>query len=96
MKELNRALLVTSGGVEPQRSGWPASLVELTCRVFDVGGGLDRAYAARRFLTTVSAATARDLVRAYGWSLAVAREELAALAAAGDAVCDDGTVYRAV
>jgi hypothetical protein len=91
--ELNRALLVTSGGVEPQRSGWPAGVVELTCRAFTVGGGLDRPYAARQFLTTLSGATARDLSRAYGWPVAAARGELDGLVAAGQAVPADG-VYR--
>lgn len=91
--ELNRALLVTSGGVEPQRSGWPAGVVELTCRAFTVGGGVDRGYAATRFLATLSGATARDLSRAYGWPVGAARAELDGLVAAGRAVLTDG-VYR--
>jgi hypothetical protein len=91
--ELNRALLVTSGGVEPQRSGWPAGIVELTCRAFTVGGGPDRPYAAKRFLATLSGGTVRDLSRAFGWPAATARAELDGLVAAGDAVLTDG-VYR--
>jgi hypothetical protein len=91
--ELNRALLVTSGGVEPQRSGWPAGVVELTCRAFTVGGALDRTFAARRFLAAIGAATARDVGRALGWPVNVARELLDGLVVAGDAVRADG-VYR--
>ena len=91
--ELNRALLVTSGGVEPQRSGWPAGIVELTCRAFTVGGGLDRSNAALSFLGALTGATARDLSRAYGWPVATARAELDGLVTAGQAVLVDG-VYR--
>ena len=91
--ELNRALIVTSGGVEPQRSGWPAGIVELTCRAFTVGGGPDRPYATKRFLAALSGATARDLSRAYGWPMATARAELDGLVAAGDAELTGG-VYR--
>jgi hypothetical protein len=91
--ELQRALLVTSGGVEAQRSGWPAGLVELTCRVFTVGGGLDRPFAAARYLGATGAATARDLGRAVGWPVGQAREVLEGLVATGAAVLADG-VYR--
>ena len=91
--ELNRALLVTSGGVEPQRSGWPAGVVELTCRAFTVGGGPDRRRATRHFLDALTGATARDLSRAFGWPAATARAELDGLVAAGHAVFVDG-VYR--
>ena len=75
MGELYRQLLVTSGGVEPQRSGWPAGVVELTCRAFPVGGQLDRGYATRRLLSIVDEATPRELARAFGWPIATARSE---------------------
>jgi len=91
--ELNRALLVTSGGVEPQRSGWPAGVVELTCRAFTVGGGPDRRRATQHFLDALTGATARDLSRAFGWPAATARAELDGLVAAGHAVFVDGA-YR--
>jgi hypothetical protein len=93
MRELNRELLVTSGGVEPQRSGWPAGIVELTCRAFDVGTGPDRAYAVRRFLTTMRSATARELARAYNWPLNTAQAELDGLVAKRTASLSDGA-YR--
>jgi hypothetical protein len=84
--ELQRSLLVTSAGVAKQRSGWPAGVVELTCRLFDVGGGPDRGYAVARFLETMLWTTPRDVSRAYGWPVATAREELDHLVAAGSAV----------
>jgi hypothetical protein len=83
--ELHRSLLVTSAGVFEQRSGWPATLVDLTCRVFDTGGGSDRTEAARRFLTTAIEAKPADLAKAFGWPLPVAKAHLAALVASGDA-----------
>jgi hypothetical protein len=75
--ELHRSLLITTAGVDEQRAGWPAAIVELTCRQFDVGGRLDRAYATKRFLDTVNEPTPRALSRAFNWSLPLAREELA-------------------
>jgi hypothetical protein len=85
--ELQRSLLVTSAGVQPQRSGWPAGIVDLTCRIFEVGAGLDDGYAAARFLATVLRTTPRELSRAYGWTAAAARAELDRLVASGTAVC---------
>jgi hypothetical protein len=74
---LHRNLLVTSAGVEEQRSGWPAVVLELTCRLFDVGGGPDHPYATERFLDTMVDATPAQLARAYGWPVAEARTRLA-------------------
>ena len=74
--ELHRSLLVTSAGTTEQRSGWPAVLVDLTCRVFDVGGRADPAAAAARFARTAISATPRDLARAYGWPVKRADHEL--------------------
>jgi hypothetical protein len=76
---LHRNLLVTSAGVQEHRSGWPAVVLELTCRLFDVGGGPDRRYATQRFLDTMVEAAPARLARAYGWPVAEARAELAAL-----------------
>jgi len=74
--ELHRNLLVTSAGTTEQRSGWPAVLVDLTCRMFDVGGRAAPAAAAARFARTAISATPRDLARAYGWPLHRADHEL--------------------
>jgi len=92
---LQRQLLVTSAGAVEQRAGWPATLVDLTCRVFDVGGGADRPGAARRFLGTVIEAVPADLVKAFGWPLATARAEFAGLVAAGAARLTPTGAYRA-
>jgi len=83
--ELQRHLLVSSAGVQEQRTGWPAVVLELTCRLFEVGGGPDHPQAADRYLRTVVAASPVDLARAYGWSAAGARRVLDELVAAGRA-----------
>ena len=83
--ELQRSLLVTSAGVRSQSSGWPAGVVELTCRLFDVGGGPDVGVAAARFLEAMVWTTPKELSRAYGWPLAMARVELDRLVASGAA-----------
>jgi hypothetical protein len=80
MTALQRHLLVTSAGVREHRVGWPATVVELTCRLFEVGGGPDHAYAVRRFLDTMIEATPEQLARAYCWSVGTARARLAGLA----------------
>jgi hypothetical protein len=93
--ELHHSLLVTSAGVLTQRAGWPAAVIDLTCRLFDVGGRLDPTYAARRFLDTRIATTARDLSRGYGWPLPAARERLDGLVATGLATrAADGAYHR--
>jgi hypothetical protein len=76
---LQRHLLVTSAGVRESRTGWPAAVVDLTCRLFEVGGGLDYAYATGRFLDTMIEATPGQLSRTYGWPAATARTHLDAL-----------------
>jgi hypothetical protein len=88
--ELHRHLLVTSAGVREQRAGWPAVLIDLTCRRFEVGGRADHQYAAGRFLDTLVGAAPAQLARAYGWPVATARAELDALVAAGRATRIDG------
>jgi hypothetical protein len=76
---LQRHLLVTSAGVRESRAGWPATVVDLTCRLFDVGGGPDHAYATGRFLDTMIEATPDQLSRTYGWPAATARTQLDAV-----------------
>jgi hypothetical protein len=73
---LHRNLLVTSSGVQAHRTGWPAVVLELTCRLFDVGGARDHGYAAARFLDTMVAASPAELARAYSWPVAEARSRL--------------------
>jgi hypothetical protein len=76
MVELQRHLLVSSAGVRQQRAGWPVVMIDLTCRLFDVGGRLDRAAAAERYMATVFEATPRELSKAFGWPLADAKAAL--------------------
>ncbi|MGH9184446.1 MAG: AlkZ-related protein [Acidimicrobiales bacterium] len=90
MGELHRRLLVTSAGVWEGDSGWPSVMVELTSRVFDVGGRHDQTAAAGRLLDTALEVTPKDLARAFGWPIADARATLARLADDGRAVAVDG------
>jgi hypothetical protein len=76
MAALHRGLLVTSSGVRQHRTGWPAVIITLTCRAFDVGGGRDHSFATRRFAETMVQATPAQLAKAYGWPIAKARVEL--------------------
>jgi hypothetical protein len=76
---LQRHLLVTSAGVREYNTGWPATVIDLTCRLFDVGRRLDCSYAARCFLDTMVDATAGELARAYGWPATTARTQLDAV-----------------
>jgi hypothetical protein len=94
MAELFRCLLITSAGTQTQRSGWPAGLVDLTCRRFTVGAGADHEYATARFLDTMVFTTARELSRAYGWPAAHARTQLDRMVATGAAVLA-GSQYTA-
>jgi hypothetical protein len=86
INQLHEHLLVTSAGVREQRSGWPAAVIDLTCRRFEVGGGADHRYATARFLDTMVEATPAELARAFGWSAAAARTALDDLVADGRAV----------
>jgi hypothetical protein len=83
--ELHRSLLVTSAGVEVRAAGWPAAVVELTCRLFPVGGEADPGYVIVRFLATMLVTTGRTAARALGWPLPVTRQRLDALVKAGRA-----------
>jgi hypothetical protein len=88
--ELHRRLLVTSAGVREQAAGWPVVMVELTCRVFDVGGRYDQNLAAQRFLQTAVAAAPADLAKAFAWTQAEARAALESLVDSGRARLEQG------
>jgi hypothetical protein len=53
--------------------------VDLTCRLFDVGGGPNYGYATARFADTMIETTPTELARAFGWSVDTARQRLTAL-----------------
>ncbi len=92
LTELQRLLLVSARGVSTQRAGWPAVVVDLTCRLFDVGGRADDQRAASRLLDTVLEATPAEVGRAFGWPVPRARQALDALVGTG-AASRDGRVY---
>ena len=84
--ELQRQLLVTTAGVQEQASGWPSTVLDLTCRRFDVGEGQDHLTAADQFISVVLDASARDLARSFRWPVGKAREHLDALVTSARAV----------
>jgi len=84
--ELQRQLLVTTAGVQEHASGWPAAVLDLTCRRFDVGARQDHLTAAELFVGVVLDASARDLARTFRWPADEAREHLDALVASARAV----------
>jgi hypothetical protein len=88
--ELQRQLLVTNAGVQENQSGWPSSLLELTCHRFAVGAGQDHDLVAARFLDTLIEATPADLARAMRWPIAKARAQLDQLVRAGRATSANG------
>ncbi|MPZ95065.1 MAG: hypothetical protein GEU96_09170 [Propionibacteriales bacterium] len=77
--ELQRHLLVTGAGVHDSGRGWPATLLDLSCRRFDVGHGPDHGLAAQHFADTMVRASVQDLARAFGWSRAEAASHLGRL-----------------
>jgi hypothetical protein len=79
MSALQRHLLVTSAGVHAYRTGWPTTVIDLTCRLFDVGGGPDYGHATARFADTMIETTPAELARAFGWPIDMARQRLATL-----------------
>jgi hypothetical protein len=91
--ELSRALVVTHYGVEEKCTGWPSAVFELTARAFAVpaaGSDADRRHlVARQFLSTMAAATASELARAFGYPAATARSMLAELVESGQATLDN-------
>jgi hypothetical protein len=81
--ELQRHLLVTTAGVHDQASGWPSTVLDLTCRRFDLGRGQqDHLAAADLFIGVVLEASAGDLARTFRWPVGTARGHLDALATA--------------
>ena len=97
--ELGRALVITHFGTEDQGAGWPAAVLELTARVFSVGGarrGRDdaRLRAAGKFLDTMLVTEAGELARAFGWPRDTSSDALEALVARGQAG-RDGSAFEA-
>jgi len=95
IKELHRSLLITSAGTAKLGSGWPAVVLDLTCRRFSVGGTLNHRYATIRYLETMVGVVPGELARAYGWTTAAAHAQLDGLVADALAVHTDGR-YRLV
>lgn len=81
--ELQKSLLVTTAGVQENRSGWPSALLDLTCRRFAVGGRRDHRLATERVLHTLVEATPKELGRCLGWPVGEARARLDELVASG-------------
>jgi hypothetical protein len=94
MRQLQSMLLVTSAGIHEQRSGWPAAVMDLACRRFDVQSGPDHRYATARFLDTMIEAAPDELARTFRWSTAEARARLDDLVESGAAARESGR-YRA-
>jgi hypothetical protein len=78
--ELGRQLVVTNYGVEEQGGGWPAAVLELTARAFEVParGPLERRRlrATETFVRTMIEADPTQLSKAFAWPLAQARRYL--------------------
>ena len=83
--ELQQSLLVTTAGVQENRTGWPSAVLDLTCRRFHVGGQPDLRLATERFVHTMVETTPTELRQCFGWPAAQARSQLEALVAAGAA-----------
>jgi hypothetical protein len=73
MTELGRNLLVTRCGIYEGDSGWPAAVLELTPRVFEVGPSPDPAAALARLRRALPGAAPGELARALGWPVARVR-----------------------
>ncbi len=95
MVELQRHLLVTHAGVWQHDAGWPAAVIELTSRLFEVGGRRDPVAAAGKYLDTALEVTPVELGRAFGWPTAEARVALDAVVEHGAAVRMERT-YRSL
>jgi hypothetical protein len=83
--ELQKSLLVTTAGVQENRSGWPSALLDLTCRRFPVGGQRDHRLATGRVLHTLVEASPKELGGCLGWPVREARTRLDELVAVGAA-----------
>ena len=64
VNELQRSLLVTTAGVQENRTGWPSAVLDLTCRRFNVGGQRDHRLATERFVQTMVEDTPRSCAEA--------------------------------
>jgi hypothetical protein len=93
IRQLQHALLVTAAGVDDDRPGWPAVVMDLTCRRFDLGGGSDPRYATAQFLDTMVESTPQELARTFRWSIASSRARLDDLVEAKMAIRSSGR-YR--
>jgi hypothetical protein len=91
--ELARHVLVTTCGVYEADAGWPATILELTSRLFAVGDGPDLVGAARRVLATTLELTAPTLARTFRWTPRDAAAALDALVREGTATVD-GSTYQ--
>lgn len=92
LSQLGRQLVVTHAGVEEQGAGWPAAVLELTARAFDVAGSAptgpsedERRRAAVRFLDTMVQARPYELGNAFGWGADAARQAFEWLVETGEA-----------
>jgi len=94
--ELGRNLVVTNYGVEEKQGGWPAAVLELTARVFEVPGrgtlANRRLSATQTFLRTMLTAEPVQLAKAFAWSPSDARRYLEQLEERGRAA-RDGSAY---
>jgi hypothetical protein len=98
LTELGRALVVTHYGTEEEKAGWPSAVIELTARAFRVPGPgavtERRGQAAAWFVATMEAAHAKEVAKAFGWPLAVARTTLDELHQSGAVAVEDGRFVR--
>jgi hypothetical protein len=94
--DLGRNLVVTNFGVEEKRGGWPAAVLELTARVFEVPGRGTLANrhlrATESFLRTMLVAEPAQLARAFAWHPSAAGQRLEQLEKRGRAA-RDGSAY---
>ena len=95
--ELGRALVVTGYGTAEEGTGWPAAVLELTARAFQIPRRRDheacRVRVARRFVQTMIVASPKDLGNTFRWGAKTARGTLEELVARGEAE-RDGSGYR--
>jgi hypothetical protein len=91
VRELGRALVVTTLGTRDEGPGWPSAVLELTSRAFRIprrrpSEAERRRRAAGRFLDTVLSARPYELGNAFGWRAGPAREVLESLVDSEEAV----------
>jgi hypothetical protein len=97
LTELGRALVVTHFGTEPETSGWPSAVLELTARAFEIPPRRDRQAGKRRavarYMRTMVYSRPIEMALAFGWRPDDARAALAELASQGLAI-PERTGYR--